>query len=179
MDQQLMALVVATITLGTAMFGSSRWLRKSVEKTVDKSEKRLTGAINALRAEMKEADAGLHAEIKETDAGVRAEIEKTDAGLRAEIEKTATGLRAEIAAQGQASKERDLALEKSIQAHSQASKERDLALEKSLGAAIRAQGDASKDRDHAIEKRLDDLRDDLRGAPAAHHPAPPAIVAEA
>ena len=49
------------------------------------------------------------------------------------------------------------------------------ALEKSLGAAIRAQGDASKDRDHAIEKRLDDLR----GAPAAHHPAPPAIVAEA
>ena len=88
-----------------------------------------------------------------------------------------------IQAQGEVSKERDLAMEKSlsaaIRAQGEASKERDLALEKSLSAAIRAQGEASKDRDHAIEKRLDDLRDDLRGGPAAHHPAPPAIVAEA
>ena len=96
-----------------------------------------------------------------------------------------------IKAQGEASRERDQALEKAIQAQGQAleknlrdaiaaqgqaSMERDQALEKAIRAqgeasmerdqalekTIRAQGEASKDRDHAIDKRIDDLREDLR-----------------
>ena len=97
-----------------------------------------------------------------------------------------------IKAQGDASMERDRALENSlrevesnlrdaIKAQAEASMARDHALHD----AIKAQGDASKDRDHALDKRLDDLREDLRagsrtGAPGYGAPpsTSPVIVAE-
>ena len=81
-----------------------------------------------------------------------------DQALEKSLRDAIANLHDAIAAQGQASLERDQALEKSIRAQGQASLERDQALEKS----IQAQGDASKDRDHALDKRLDDLREDLR-----------------
>lgn len=74
-----------------------------------------------------------------------------------------------IKAQGEASKERDQALEKAIAtqgqameknlreaiaAQGQASRERDQALEKNLRDAIAAQGQASRERDEALEKTI-------------------------
>ena len=62
MDQQLMALVAATITLGAAMFGSSRWLNKSIRAVGEASKERdlaLEKTIRATGEASKERDLAL------------------------------------------------------------------------------------------------------------------------
>ena len=84
MDQQLMAGIAATLTLGTAILGSTCSLLKSLERM----ERRIIGAILGLGAELKERDGVLREEIEQR--GKR--LENTISGFRA------SGLRDEVTA---------------------------------------------------------------------------------
>ncbi len=63
MDQQLIAGIAATLTLGAAIVGSTRYLLKSLERI----EKRITCAILGIRAELKERNmiSGFRGDMKD------------------------------------------------------------------------------------------------------------------
>ena len=93
MNPELIAIIGAAITLGTAMFGSTRWFRgsvvKSVETRLDSTDSRLDGAVGMLRAEMKEIEGRLRNEIKATEgrldgaiSGLRDDMKERDGNLR-------------------------------------------------------------------------------------------------
>lgn len=99
MNPELIAIIGTAITLGTAMFGSARWFRGSVEKRLDSTEGRLQkeikategrldgrldGAISGLRDDLK----GLRDDMKE----LREDMKEGDAKLETAID----GLRADM-----------------------------------------------------------------------------------
>ena len=112
MNPELIAIIGAAITLGTAMFGSTRWFRgsvvKSVETRLDSTDSRLDGAVGVLRAEMKEVEgrldgaiSGLRDDMKERDGnlrddmrGIREDMKEGDGKLEIAI----SGLRADMTA---------------------------------------------------------------------------------
>ena len=70
MDQQLMAVIGATITLGATLFGSSRMLRKSMERM----DMRFESTVAALRADMKDIEGRLRAEVKASEGRLEGAI---------------------------------------------------------------------------------------------------------
>ena len=81
MDQQLMAVIGATITLGATLFGSSRMLRKSMERM----DMRFESTIAALRADMKEGDDALRTAIQDSESRLRAEAKASESRLAGAI----------------------------------------------------------------------------------------------
>ncbi len=94
MDQQLMAVIGATITLGATLFGSSRMLRKSMERM----DMRFESTVAALRADMKDIEGRLRADAKASEGRLRAEVTASEGRLRAEVTASEGRLRAEVKA---------------------------------------------------------------------------------
>lgn len=81
MDQQLMAVIGATITLGATLFGSSRMLRKSMERM----DMRFESTVAALRADMKDIEGRLRADAKASEGRLRAEVKASEGRLEGAI----------------------------------------------------------------------------------------------
>ncbi len=81
MDQQLMAVIGATITLGATLLGSSRMLRKSMERL----DMRYESTVAALRTDMKDIEGRLRAEVTASEGRLRAEVKASEGRLEGAI----------------------------------------------------------------------------------------------
>ena len=81
MNPELIAIIGTAITLGSAMFGSARWFRGSVEKRLDSTEGRLQNEIKATEGRLQGAISGLREDMKEGDG----KLDTAITGLRADM----------------------------------------------------------------------------------------------
>ena len=92
-NAELIAIVAATIALGTAMLASMRGVRQEVRDLrnelagdIKALESGLRGEMGDLRGEMKGLDSGLRGEMKGLESGLRGEMKAMERRLRDEMQ---------------------------------------------------------------------------------------------
>ena len=85
MNPELIAIIGAAITLGTAMFGSARWFRGSVEKRLDSTEDRLRNEIKATEGRLEGSLNGAIGGLRDDLNGIRDDMKEGDAKLETAI----------------------------------------------------------------------------------------------
>lgn len=85
MNPELIAIIGTAITLGSAMFGSARWFRGSVEKRLDSTEDRLRNEIKATEGRLEGRLNGAIGGLRDDLNGIRDDMKEGDAKLETAI----------------------------------------------------------------------------------------------
>ena len=85
MNPELIAIIGTAITLGSAMFGSARWFRGSVEKRLDSTEDRLRNEIKATEGRLEGRLNGAIGGLRDDLNGLRDDMKEGDGKLETAI----------------------------------------------------------------------------------------------